>query len=181
MDYRQKRSMRKQRNDMTLNKQALRKQIIFSPMWDLFAFITCDFFICLQQHVRVWIHVNFDIRTTMTLIPRFIEIDTSDLSSATWIVNGEYRLCWTIWTWQQFYVNFLRAAWQGVAQYSSVQYNCTVINMERGMRSNCKHRPTTAGRKYNVVSCYLDDAPRYYIIDKVVKLQSIIAISSHDQ
>ena len=121
------------------------------------------FFVCASDkhcsNMLVWIHVNFNIRINMRGLFRALSWLTPQSCHHS-NMNNEYRR-WTIWTWQQFYVNFLRAAWQGVAQYSSVQCSavqrCTVINMDEerdGLEIKLHTGLTIAGRN-DVMSCSL--------------------------
>ena len=133
------------------------------------------FFVCASDKhcssMLVWIlHGNFSIRINMWGL--FLALSwLTPQSCHRSNMNSEYRRwSWTLWTWQQFYVNFLPAAWQGVAQYSGVQCSavqCTVINMRRGETDTRSHRPGIAGRKWcNVVSMFSSD---HYIITLLIK------------
>ena len=113
------------------------------------------FFVCASDkhcsNMLVWIHVNFNIRTNMRGLFRALSWLTPQSCHHS-NMNSEYRR-WTIWTWQQFYVNFLRAAWQGVAQYSSVQCSTEVYSDQYGWREGwtrdqTAHRPDYCQEKW---------------------------------
>ena len=81
----------------------------------------------------VWIHVNFSIRINMWGL--FLALSwLTPQSCHRSNMNGDTDASWTLWTWQQFYVNFLPAAWQGVAQYSvqcsTVQYSAVQYSVQ---------------------------------------------------